>query len=244
MQEERPPTRSAMPVNTSTLSQQVYAHLRAGILDNTYPPNSPLPEEALATSLNVSRVPVREALRRLSAEGLVIIRPRQGASVTEITSKQFLDAYQVREALEVLAVRLAVPRLTATDLDQLEELHRTMQLAAETDDAEAFFAANAEFHSFLVDRSDNGDLKSIYASLIDRMRRYRAPSLDLRGGMSRSIEEHAGILYAIRVGDTDQAANLIAEHIHVPQSVLEDVQGAEERSDSRNGLSSMEEGPA
>src|SRR5690606_7335602 len=107
------------PMNTNTLAQQVYSHLRAGILDNTYAPGSPLPEEALAASLNVSRVPVREALRRLSAEGLIVIKPRQGATVSELTSKQFLDAYQVREALEVLAVRLAAPRLTADDLDQL-----------------------------------------------------------------------------------------------------------------------------
>lgn len=209
-------------VNTNTLSQQVYAHLRAGILDNTYPPGSPLPEEALAASLKVSRVPVREALRRLSAEGLVIIRPRQGATVTELTSKQFLDAYQVREALEVLAVRLAVPRLTPDDLDQLDALQQAMLLAADADDAVAFFAVNAEFHGFLVDRAGNGDLKAMYESLIDRMRRYRTSSLDLRGGMATSIDEHAAILVAIHEGSTDEAAYLIAQHIHVPQGILEE----------------------
>ena len=145
----------------------------------------------MAEKLNVSRVPVREALRRLSAEGLVIIKPRQGATVTELTAKQFLDAYQVREALEVLAVRLAVPKLTAADLAELDALHEAMQSAAITGNSNDFFAANAEFHGFLVDKSDNGDLKSIYESLIDRMRRYRTPSLDLRGGMSTSIDEHA-----------------------------------------------------
>jgi DNA-binding GntR family transcriptional regulator len=215
--------RAAKPVvNTATLSQQVYAHLRAGILDNTYPPGSPLPEEALAASLNVSRVPVREALRRLSAEGLVIIRPRQGATVAELTSKQFLDAYQVREVLEVLAVRLAVPRLTSDDLDQLDALQQAMLLAADANDAAAFFAVNAEFHGFLVDKAGNGDLKSMYESLIDRMRRYRTPSLDLRGGMTTSIDEHAAILLAIHEGNTDEAAHLIAEHIHVPQGILEE----------------------
>jgi DNA-binding GntR family transcriptional regulator len=209
-------------MNTNTLSQQVYSHLRAGILDNTYQPGSSLPEEALAASLKVSRVPVREALRRLSAEGLVVIRPRQGATVTELTSKQFLDAYQVREALEVLAVRLAVPRLTPEDLDQLDALQETMQSASAGDNPDAFFAANAEFHGFLVEKSDNGDLKAIYESLIDRMRRYQRPSLDLRGGMTKSLEEHAAILAAIRDGNTDEAAHLIALHIHVPQGILEE----------------------
>lgn len=209
-------------LNTATLSQQVYAHLRAGILENTYPPGSSLPEEALAAKLNVSRVPVREALRRLSAEGLVSIKPRQGATVTELTSKQFLDAYQVREALEVLAVRLAVPKLALDDLDQLDALHHAMQLAADANDPDAFFTVNAEFHSFLVAKADNGDLKSIYESLIDRMRRYRTPSLDLRGGMTTSIDEHAAILVAIRAGHADEAARLIALHIHVPQGILEE----------------------
>ncbi len=219
---------AAAPVNTNTLSQQVYSHLRAGILDNTYRPGSPLPEEAMAEKLNVSRVPVREALRRLSAEGLVVIRPRQGATVTELTSKQFLDAYQVREALEVLAVRLAVPKLTADDLAELDALQQAMQSAAAAGNSSEFFAANAEFHGFLVGKSGNGDLAAIYESLIDRMRRYRTPSLDLRGGMSQSIDEHAAILAAIHQGNTDEAAHLIAQHIHVPQGILEDELGKEE----------------
>lgn len=213
---------SATPVNTNTLSQQVYSHLRAGILDNTYRPGAPLPEEAMAEKLHVSRVPVREALRRLSAEGLVVIKPRQGATVTELTAKQFLDAYQVREALEVLAVRLAVPRLTPADLAELDALQEAMQTAAAAGNSNDFFVANAEFHGFLVDKSDNGDLKSTYESLIDRMRRYRNPSLDLRGGMTQSIDEHAAILMAIHAGNTDEAAHLIAQHIHVPQGVLEE----------------------
>ncbi len=222
-------TNLAAPVNTNTLSQQVYSHLRAGILDNSYPPGSSLPEEALATKLNVSRVPVREALRRLSAEGLVVIKPRQGATVTELTSKQFLDAYQVREALEVLAVRLAVPKLTPDDLDQLDAFQHAMQTAAEADDAQEFFVVNAEFHGFLVDKADNGDLKAIYESLIDRMRRYQRPSLDLRGGMTQSIDEHAAILAAIRKGSIDEAAHLIAQHIHVPQGILEEELEKEDR---------------
>jgi DNA-binding GntR family transcriptional regulator len=221
--EPEEPNEPNEPVNRNTLSQQVYNHLRAGILDNTYPPGSPLPEEALADKLNVSRVPIREALRRLSAEGLIVIKPRQGASVIELTPKQFLDAYQVREALEVLAVQLAVPRLTSEDLDQLDAFHLAMQTAGEADDAEEFFNVNAQFHSFLVGKSDNGDLQATYESLIGRMRRYRTPSLDLRGGVDRSIVEHAAILSAMRDGNADEAARLMADHIHVPQGVLEEL---------------------
>ncbi len=230
--------RTAKPaLNTATLSQQVYTHLRASILDNTYPPGAALPEEAMAAKFKVSRVPVREALRRLSAEGLVVIKPRQGATVAELTSKQFLDAYQVREALEVLAVRLATPRLTQDDLDHLDALQQRMQSAADHGDPSGFFTANAEFHGFLVTKAGNGDLASIYESLIDRMRRYRNPSLDLRGGMNTSITEHAAILAAIHERDSEKASGLVARHIHVPQGILQETLSREEEGTWTEGNS-------
>ena len=87
---------------------------------------------------------------------------------------------------------------------------------------EGFFTANAAFHDTLVARADNADLKTTYDALMDRMRRYRWPSLDLRGGMERSTEEHDAILRAIRAGDSDEAVRLLAAHIHVPQKILEE----------------------
>ncbi|CAN5520526.1 GntR family transcriptional regulator [soil metagenome] len=207
---------------TATLSQQVYQHLRQGILANDYPPGTSLREENLATHFAVSRVPVREALRRLASDGLVTLTPRQGATVSSLSPKQFLDAYQVREALEALAIRLAIPNLKRDDLDQMAALNESMRQHAAADDADAFFQANARFHDMLVSRAGNADLKTMYEGLIDRMRRYRWPSIDLRGGLVRSTEEHEAILDAIRAGKADEAARLLAEHIHVPQKILMD----------------------
>jgi DNA-binding GntR family transcriptional regulator len=212
---------TAPKLNHATLAQQVYQNLREGILANAYPPGAPLPEEALAAEFEVSRVPVREALRRLAAEGLVTLTPRQGAVVSSLSPKQFLDAYRVREALETLAIRLATPRVTPDDLKELDRLQEAMRKHAADGNVDAFFAANAAFHQLLVDRADNADLTSIYAGLLDRLRRYRNPSVDLRGGLTRSIEEHQAILDAVRAGDADDAARLLAEHIEVPQRVLE-----------------------
>lgn len=205
-----------------TLAQQVYAHLRQGILDNAYPPATALPEEALAAQLKVSRVPVREALRRLAAEGLVTLTPRQGATVSSLSRKQFLDAYRLRGALEALAVRLATPRLTQHDLDRLGEIDAEMRAHAKAGDPEAFFTANAAFHAVFIDRADNDYLRAAYEPLMDQMRRYRAPSVDLRGGLERSIAEHEAILKAVRAGDAVEAARLISEHIAVPERMLED----------------------
>ncbi|MGD9714544.1 MAG: GntR family transcriptional regulator, partial [Thermomicrobiales bacterium] len=206
----------------ATLAEQVYDHLRQGLLTNEFPPGTSLREETVAARFNVSRVPVREALRRLAADGLVTLTPRQGATVSSLSPKQFLDAYRVREALETLAIRLAIPNFTSADLDALEQLNAHMQHAAAVGDTTAFFSANAAFHDCILTRADNSDLKSIYETLMDRMRRYRWPSLDLRGGMERSTEEHAAILSAIREGDAEEAVRLLAAHIHVPQKILEE----------------------
>ncbi len=209
-----------------TLTQQVYDHLRQSILSNAYPPDTPLPEEALATRLNVSRVPVREALRRLAADGLVRLAPRQAAVVTSLSPKQFLDAYRLREALETLAVRLAVPRFVSDDIRELERLQDEMRTAAPHGDIDRFFAANAAFHGLFVDRADNDYLKATYEPLIDQMRRYRSPSADLRGGLERSIDEHEAVLDAVRAGDAAEAARLLGEHIQVPQRILENASQA------------------
>lgn len=212
---------------TATLAEQVYDHLRQGILTNEYPPGTSLREETLAARFAVSRVPVREALRRLAAEGLVTLTPRLGATVSSLSPKQFLDAYRVREALETLAIRLAMPNLTSRDLTELDELNVGMRRHAAAEDIDAYFEANAAFHQLLVIKADNADLHSIYDTLIDRMRRYRWPSIDLRGGLMRSVEEHEGIVEAIRSGNLDEASRLLAAHIHVPQRILEE-EGATE----------------
>jgi DNA-binding GntR family transcriptional regulator len=207
--------------NHATLAQQVYQHLRQQILDNRYPPGTPLPEASVAADFKVSRVPVREALRRLEAEGLVAIVPRQGAVVSDLSPQQFLDAYRVREALETLAMQLAAPRLHTDDLDRLRALQGDMRAAAAATDADRFFAANRAFHALIVERSANEYLQAIYFPLMDQMRRYRSPSLELRGGMERSIDEHEAILRALAAGVGEEAARLLREHIQAPQRALE-----------------------
>lgn len=209
------------PVNHATLAEQVYQRLRREILSNAYPPNAALPEKVLAAQLNVSRVPVREALHRLAADGLVTVRPRQGAFVSSPSPQQFLDAYRVREALEELAIKLALPNLTTADIDELTRLQSDMRVHAAANDADAFFMANRAFHGLFIERSRNDYLKGIYFPLIDQMRWHLSSSLGLRGGLDRSIDEHQAILDAVRSGDAEEAARLLREHIHVPQRALE-----------------------
>jgi DNA-binding GntR family transcriptional regulator len=204
----------------ATLSDRVYEALRGDILANRLPPGTPLQEEALAQALEVSRGPVREAIRRLAAEGLADLMPRRRATVSSLSPAEFLNAYQVREALEVLAIRLAVPRLAPGDLAELQAHHRAMLAAAAAEDADTFFEANAAFHSLFVRCSGNPVLQELYDPLVDQMRRYRLRSLALRGGMQRSCEEHWAILAAVERASADEAAQLLSEHIQMPQRIL------------------------
>src|SRR3989454_3460971 len=129
-----------------TLSQRAHTFLRNEILSNRLPPGAELQEVALSQQLGVSRGPIREALGRLAAEGLVTVRPRRGAVVRSLSKDEFLEAYQVREALEMMAVRLAVPQLTEDILARLQELIEAMEGHAEREEVSEFFDANAAFH--------------------------------------------------------------------------------------------------
>ena len=204
-----------------TLWERVYQHLREEILANRLQPGTVLGEVALAESLGVSRGPVREALGRLAAEGLVTVRPRRGAVVSALSASEFLQAYQVREALETLAVRLAVPRLTGEEIERLQELVDDQARRAELGNVEAFFLANAAFHELIVAASGNRTLEEMHRQLVGHMGRYRMRSLALRGTLKRSVGEHRAIVRAIRARDGEKAAKLLGDHIHVPLRRLE-----------------------
>ncbi|MQA73805.1 MAG: FCD domain-containing protein [Solirubrobacterales bacterium] len=209
-------------LDNRTLWEQVRDRIREDILSGELAPGTVLSEVSLARSLGVSRGPIREALGRLASEGLVTITPRRGAIVTELTRDEFIDAYQVREALETLAIRLAVPRLTEADLARLRELHEEMIEHARADRVNAFFAANAGFHELFVTASGNGKLGDMYRLLLDQTGRYLARSLALRGSLDKSIAEHSAILEAVEAGDAEGAAHLLADHIEVPRRVEEE----------------------
>lgn len=210
-----------------TLREQVFEHLREEILSARLAPGTELHEVALAESLGISRGPLREALGRLAAEGLVTIRPRRGAVVTRFTQQEFIEAYQVREALESLAIRLAVPRLTDEDRTHLHTLAAQMVEHAERDDASAFFRVNREFHRAFVLASGNERLCDIHEQLLNQMGRLLSKSLELRGSLQQSVAEHRDILEAVDAGEPERAARLLEAHIEVPSRLLDSPEAAD-----------------
>ena len=200
-----------------TLWQRAHDHLRDEILSGRLTPGTELSEVALAESLGVSRGPIREALGRLAAEGLVTVRPRRGAVVRALSGDEFIEAYQVREALEAMAVRLAVPKLTRDHVLELERRIEEMTERAEAGDVAGFFEANSAFHQVFFETAGNRMLAELYRSLRGQIDRHRPRSLELRGDVKRSIAEHKAILRAARSGDVERAVHLVSEHIRVPQ---------------------------
>lgn len=204
-----------------TLSQRVYEHLRDEILADRLPPGTELSEVALSRELAISRGPIREAMGRLAAEGLIEARPRRRAEVRSLTPSELIDAYQVREALEVLSVRLAIPRVTEEDLTRLDQLIDAMAEHTRTNSVKEFFAANVEFHETICELSGNKKLEEVHHRLEGEIGRFQARTLALRGNLEDSLIEHRAILAAIRLRDVDKAAELTAAHVRVPAERLQ-----------------------
>lgn len=209
-----------------TLWERVHEYLRRQILTGEIAPGAVLQEVALARSLGMSRGPIREAIGRLAAEGLVDVTPRRGAVVAALTASEFADAYQVREALESLAVELAVPRLSEADLGALEGLIDEMA-SCDPSDATTFFELNAQFHDAWVAAAHNRILLQMYRRLIAQMTPYRRLSAHLRGSLIDSVNEHREILAAARIRDADRTAVLVRQHIRVPQNRLHAINDSE-----------------
>lgn len=211
---------AATRLENRTLREQVADHLREEILSSRLAPGVELSEVALARSLGISRGPLREALGQLAAEGLVTIVPRRGAVVRRLTRQEFIDAYQVREALESLAIKLAVPRLTDREKREFHGMAEQMERAAAKGDGDRFFELNRQFHARLVQASGNSKLEEVHSQLVAQMGRLMKQSVQLRGGVEQSAAEHRAILEAVDAGDPERAAQLLEDHIEVPQRVL------------------------
>jgi DNA-binding GntR family transcriptional regulator len=225
---------AAPPLENRTLREQVADHLREEILSSRLAPGAELSEVALARSLGISRGPLREALGQLAAEGLVTIVPRRGAVVKRLTRQEFIDAYEVREALESLAIKLAVPRLKMDEKAELHRMAEQMERAARAGDTGRFFEINRQFHARLVRASGNRKLEELHSQLVAQMGRLMRQSVELRGGMDQSAAEHRAILVAVDAGDPERAARLLEEHIEVPQRVLRSREIFEQEEEAAN----------
>jgi DNA-binding GntR family transcriptional regulator len=192
---------SVQPPAPTTKQQRVYETLRERILTGAYGPGFRLVIDAVAAELGVSTVPVREAIRRLEAEGLVLYRPNVGAQVTPAEPELFEDELSVLAVLEGYATAAAAPLLTAADIARLRETTDLMGSAMQRMDPLAFGRHNHQFHAVFADRCPNRPVVELLKEVerrLDGIRRTVFTHIPYRG--AQSIAEHRGLIELVERG--------------------------------------------
>jgi DNA-binding GntR family transcriptional regulator len=209
--------------NYKPLRELVFESLREAIIHGRLHPGERLMEIQLAEELGVSRTPVREAIRKLELEGLVLMIPRKGAYVSQISMKDIADVFEIRRALEGLAARLAAERATEEEIERLERALIRIAEVAEADDLNGAVALDTDFHEELMAASHNPRLSQMVSNLREQIHRFRLTSLSHPGRVKLAVEEHRKIVDAIASHDSELAQNLAYEHIENAENSLMEV---------------------
>ncbi|MDD6812731.1 MAG: GntR family transcriptional regulator [Lachnospiraceae bacterium] len=195
------------------LRDVVFNTLRKAILTGELKPGERLMEIHLANQLGVSRTPIREAIRKLELEGLVIMIPRRGAEVAQITEKSLKDVLEVRRALDALCAELACDRITEEEKQELKKACDEFEQATITGDATTIAAADVALHDIIVAATGNKRLIQLINNLSEQMYRYRFEYIKDENQHKNLVEEHRMIYESIIRQDKEQAAQAAKLHI-------------------------------
>jgi len=201
---------AALTLAPRALYEEVAELLRQRIFRRELQPGAWIDEMRLAQELGISRTPLREALKVLAAEGLVTMKVRRGAYVTEVSEKDLRDVYHLLALLEADAAAEVAARADAADLAALQALHD--ELEAAVTDRDRFFAVNERFHMALLERADNRWRLQMVADLRKVMKLNRHHSLLKRGRIEESLAEHRTLMAALRAGDAQAARDGMQRH--------------------------------
>lgn len=196
-----------------SLPHQAYLDIKRRILDNELSPNIIILEKELADLLGMSRTPVREALIKLSNEGMVEVRPRHGMRVLPISVEDMMEIYQILTALEVQAAEIVAEKgLDEEQLFQINRILDEMDAALAADDLEGWNNADESFHLLLVKFSGNKRLISVVNTYFDQSHRARLFTLRLRPKPTNSNNDHRNVIAAIKERDVKKASQCHREH--------------------------------
>ncbi len=206
------------------LRDVVFQTLRQAILRGELEPGERLMEIHLAERLGVSRTPIREAIRKLELEGLVVMIPRRGAVVASITEKDLKDVLEVRRTLEILAAEVACDRITPELLEGLKKAGQEFWNLKDTEDVTKLAEADVKFHEIIYLATDNPRLLHILNNLREQMYRYRLEYLKDKGSRERLNEEHKRIYIGIKNRDKKAVTAVVCEHIDNQEiAILNDI---------------------
>lgn len=212
-----------MPITLDSykpLREIVFETLRDAIINQTLEPGERLMEIQLAEEMGVSRTPVREAIRKLELEGLVVMVPRKGAYVAGISVKDIHEVFEVRASLEGLAASLAAQRMTNEELDEME---RSLFIEAgeiEGNNLRSIVEIDTTFHDLLYKAARNEKLLQMVNNLQEQLQRFRSASLARPGRSKTALDEHRKILEALALRDAKLAQKLAIEHIENAETAM------------------------
>ena len=201
---------SALSLAPRALYEEVAELLRQRIFQRELEPGSWIDELKIAEEFGISRTPLREALKVLAAEGLVTMKVRRGAYVTEVSERDLADVYHLLSLLESDAAGVVAERATPAQMRDLQHLHQELEAAA--GDRERFFAVNEQFHMRLLEIADNRWRDQMVADLRKVMKLNRHNSLFKSGRIEESLQEHRAIMAAIAARTPDAARARMSEH--------------------------------
>lgn len=195
------------------LRDVVFNTLRQAILRGELKPGERLMEIQLANKLGVSRTPIREAIRKLELEGLVLMIPRKGAEVADITEKSLRDVLEVRKALEELAVQLTCDKITKEQIRELEAAAEEFEKILKSSDVTEIAEADVRFHDIIYTATDNQRLIQLLNNLGEQMYRYRVEYLKNPDAYPQLVAEHEAIIRHIEKKEKEKATEIVCKHI-------------------------------
>ena len=205
---------ATQPIQPATLTHQVVERLRTAILSGQLAGGHVLRQEELAAQLGVSRIPVREALRQLEAEGFVELHPHRGATVAAISPDEVIEIYDIRAALETQALRLAVPHITPAQLAEAAVLLDQIDAATEV---AAWAELNWRFHLLLYAPAQRPRLLELIKQLHDNVGRYLRSAVAMEQSLEAhsrpSQKQHRALLAACKKQDVELAATILQDHL-------------------------------
>jgi DNA-binding GntR family transcriptional regulator len=218
-----------IPLRGTSLHDGVAARLRDQVFERQLAPGSYIDELALATQWQISRTPLREALKVLAAEGLVELVPRRGCRVVELTDADAEQLFPVMAMLEGRCALEATQRATTDDLAQLQRLHDGLERHAAARDVDGYYRVNHHFHSLVQALAANRWLDRATGDLRRFMRLWRGRQLKLPGRIEASINEHRVLLDAMLQRDAPRAERAMHDHLMAQLVALKSLQRAEEQ---------------
>ena len=203
------------------LREIVYEELKKQILTGAIVPGTRMMEIEIAEKMDVSRTPVREAIRKLEIEGLVIIEPRRGAYASDISVKDMLDVLEVREDIEGLAASLTAKRITEEEIAEMEAANEAYFKAVHSGNTEEIIRSDEFFHQTIVRLTGNKTLMSMMESLQGLAIRFRYLYYDDFSRYENMPAEHEEIIKAIKTGDEEMARRASKEHVQRLQAFMQ-----------------------